>query len=120
MAEQRMGKDPFAKNKSLGWMNSTTASESAKEEQPDAEQSIKTNETKNHGRPKTLSRKIEKSSQEGLSSGWTRATFIVSEDHLKKLKAVAYWDRKPIKDVVAEALGAYLEGKNDVEDIPCR
>jgi hypothetical protein len=119
MANQRMGKDPFAKNKSLDWVASTSeVNEPIEKEQLHVEQS-QIDETKTPGRPKALSRKIEKSSQEGLATGWTRATFIVSEDNLKKLKAVAYWDRKPIKDVVSEALSTYLDGK-DVEDIPCR
>jgi hypothetical protein len=30
---------------------------------------------------------------------------------LEKLKALAYWERKTIKEVIDEALGAYLEGK---------
>jgi len=52
-----------------------------------------------------------KSSQEGLKDGWTRATFIMREDHLNKIKAIAYWKRKNIKEVMDEALGAYLNGK---------
>jgi hypothetical protein len=30
---------------------------------------------------------------------------------LEKLKELAYWDRKTIKEVVDEALGAYLKRK---------
>jgi hypothetical protein len=33
------------------------------------------------------------------------------KDHLAKLKALAYWDRKTIKELVDEALGSYLKGK---------
>ena len=47
----------------------------------------------------------------GLQDGWTRATFVLRKDYLKKLKAVSYWDRKKIKGVIDEALGAYLKGK---------
>lgn len=54
---------------------------------------------------------IVKSSQEGLQDGWTRATFILREDHLEKVKALAYWDRKKVKEVIDEALGAYLRGR---------
>lgn len=49
--------------------------------------------------------------EKGLQDGWTRATFVLTKDHLGKLKAVSYWDRKKMKEVVDEALGAYLEGK---------
>lgn len=38
-----------------------------------------------------------------------RATFIVKESNLDKLKAVAYWERKAIKNVLDEALNAYIE-----------
>ena len=48
----------------------------------------------------------------GLKDGWTRATFIVREESLNKLKALAYWDRKGIKDILDEALQAYLRDKN--------
>lgn len=52
-----------------------------------------------------------KSSREGLQEGWTRATFILKEDHLEKIKALAYWKRKNIKEVMDEVLEVYLKGK---------
>ena len=52
-----------------------------------------------------------KSSQEGLQDGRTRAIFILRKDHLEKVKALAYWDRKKVKEVIDEALGAYLRGR---------
>mgnify|MGYP001158040521 FL=1 len=56
------------------------------------------------GRPVTQTKEITKSSQEGTKDNETRATFIVNEDLLEKLKAIAYWDRVLIKDVVNTAL----------------
>ena len=50
-------------------------------------------------------------SQRGLHKGWTRNTFILRKDYLEKIKGLAYWDRKTIKDVVDEALGSYLRSK---------
>jgi hypothetical protein len=50
-------------------------------------------------------------SSKGLPKGWTRATFIVREDLVNKVKRAAYWDRKQIKDLITEALDAYLAGK---------
>jgi hypothetical protein len=64
------------------------------------------------GRPKTSTREITKSSQEGTKEKETRATFIVNEELLDKLKAIAYWDRVLIKDVVNTALQEYLTKKN--------
>ena len=39
----------------------------------------------------------------------TVATFRVKTDKLKQLKAVAYWDRKKIQDVLDEALQNYFD-----------
>ena len=53
-----------------------------------------------------------KTAQNGLREGWTRATFILRKDYLERLKRVAYWERKKIKEVIDEALRFYLSGKN--------
>lgn len=52
---------------------------------------------------------LNKTSQKGLKDGWTRATFILRKDYLDKLKALAYWERKKIKEVIDEALRLYLK-----------
>jgi hypothetical protein len=62
-------------------------------------------------------RVITTASQEGLPDGWIRATFIVQEDQLAQIKALAYWERKQIKEVITEALSAYLAGRQ-VEPLP--
>lgn len=66
-------------------------------------------EHKKAGRPKTNTRVIEKASQEGTRDGETRATFIVREDLLDKFKAIAYWDRNLIKNIINSALEDYVE-----------
>ncbi len=53
-----------------------------------------------------------KTTQQGLHDGWTRATFILRKHHLEEIKALAYWERRTIKEVIDEALGSYLKGKN--------
>lgn len=74
------------------------------------------------GRPKTSTRVVTKSSQEGTKEKETRATFIVKEELLDKLKAIAYWDRKLIKEVVNTALqdivDKYEEKNGDIKPIP--
>jgi hypothetical protein len=74
------------------------------------------------GRPVTQTKEITKSSQEGTKEKETRATFIVNEELLEKLKAIAYWDRKLIKEVVDKALqdaiGKYEEKNGDINHIP--
>jgi hypothetical protein len=52
-----------------------------------------------------------KTSYDGLREGWTRATFILREDYLQKIKSLAYWKRRNIKEVMDEALEEYLKGK---------
>lgn len=61
-------------------------------------------EAPKRGRPVTQTKEITKSSQEGTKENETRATFIINEDLLEKLKAIAYWDRSLIKEVINTAL----------------
>jgi hypothetical protein len=56
------------------------------------------------GRPVTQTKEITKSSQEGTKENETRATFIINEELLDKLKAIAYWERVLIKDVINSSL----------------
>lgn len=75
----------------------------------------KDKEEKTPGRPKTIKREITKSSQEGLQENWTRATFIVREDLLEKLKDLAYTNRTTIKEEINIALEEYLKDKKVIE-----
>jgi hypothetical protein len=52
-----------------------------------------------------------KTSYDGLREGWTRATFILREDYLEKIKSLAYWKRRNIKEVMDDVLGDYLKGR---------
>jgi hypothetical protein len=74
------------------------------------------------GRPKTSTKVISKSSQEGTKENETRATFIVREDLLEKLKAIAYWDRVLIKEVInpalEEAVSKYEKKNGTINPIP--
>ena len=96
--EKKMGQDPLA------WIDKDPIIEAPVE--------ISRN---NIGRPKTIYRDYEKSSQEGLPKEWTRATFILREDLLKKLKDYAYTERKSLKDVVNEMAETYLSDKKIIE-----
>lgn len=62
----------------------------------------------NPSAPNPAGKDITKTSQIGTKEEETRATFIVNEGSLEKIKAVAYWERKQIKDVIALALTEYL------------
>ena len=74
------------------------------------------------GRPQTVFKEITKSSQEGTKENETRATFIVNEDLLEKLKAIAYWDRVLIKEVIntalEEAISKHEKKHGSIKPIP--
>jgi hypothetical protein len=62
-------------------------------------------------------RPSQKASQKGLPPKWTRATYIVKEELNEKLKALAYWERTSLKDLLNKALSNFLDGK-DILPIP--
>jgi hypothetical protein len=74
------------------------------------------------GRPVTQTKIITKSSQEKTKEGETRATFIVNEDLLEKIKAIAYWERSLIKEVIhkalQEAVDQYEQRNGEVKPTP--
>jgi hypothetical protein len=74
------------------------------------------------GRPKTVFKEITKSSQEGTKESETRATFIVNEELLEKIKAIAYWDRVLIKEVLKtaleDAIAKYEKRSRELKPIP--
>ena len=76
------------------------------------------------GRPVTQTKEITKSSQEGTKENETRATFIVNEELLDKLKAIAYWDRVMIKEVINNALedavAKYEKKAGKIKPIPTK
>lgn len=51
--------------------------------------------------------------KDGTLPGETRATFIMKEDILEKLKALAYWERLQIKDLVEEMVVSYIDAKDN-------
>lgn len=59
--------------------------------------------TPKRGRPANKPKEITKTSQIGTKEKETRATFIVDEETLDKLKAIAYWERLLIKEVANKA-----------------
>lgn len=60
---------------------------------------------------KRRAERAKPSVKRGLREGFTRATFIVREENLERLKNYAYWSRVEIKDAIDEALETYLKGK---------
>lgn len=71
---------------------------------------------------KSHKKEITKTSQIGTKEKETRATFIVNEYLLDKMKALAYWDRVLIKNIVNQAFEEYIvrhEKKNgEIKNVP--
>lgn len=67
--------------------------------------------TLHHPSEKNISTDTTPSVQQGLPRGWTRATFIICSEYNDKIKAIAYWDRVTVKEVMHEALTAYLQDR---------
>lgn len=112
--KKRLGDDPFA-NKAIGGLDMLIGSTT------DATRDLNVKETPatakgKRGRPKEIHRVVTKTSQSGLREGLTRATFIIREDTLDRLKDKAYQDRKKLKDLVTEAFEYYLDNNKGEED----
>ena len=109
--KKRLGADPFSN--SIGGLD-MLITPTTEERDLNVKETPSTAKSK-RGRPKEITRVVTKSSQSGLREGLTRATFIIREDTLDKLKERAYTDRKKLKDLVTEALDYYLEHNKSEE-----
>ena len=111
--ERRLGRDPFAQS-GLDKIftpvveQATTLTSTSKPTIVKAKPRIKASGGVNIPHVSVIS---TSTSSKGLPKGWIRATFIVRQDLVHKVKRPAYWDRRQIKDVVTEALDAYLVDK---------
>jgi hypothetical protein len=95
---KRLGRDPLEER--LGWIKDSR--KGAEVPQP---------KTDTLGRLRPSPRVITKSTQKGTKEGWIRATYIVREEFVEEIKEIAYQERRLIKDLIDEALEAYLKKK---------
>jgi len=98
----RLGHDPFKDEGPLSFIRDSRAGKPGK---PDniGNTIIPARTGKARGRPKGTGAPDR--------DAWTRATFIVRRARLEKIKALAYWERQNLKQVLDLALGSYLKGK---------
>lgn len=120
MKKSRLGSNPFAEGGINSLIKETTDQPEVNKPNMGVTEPRLPEETprglpRPQGRPTTTRRDVEKTSQIGLPENYTRATFIMREDLLEKLKDYAYTDRRSLKDVVNEMLSGYLEGKEVIE-----
>lgn len=94
----RMGTDP------LSWIQDSRKEKPLKETSPSRNKSLQ-------GLQRLQPPPKKTSPQAGLQKDWRRATFIVKEPLLEKLKDLAYWDRKTIKEIINSLLEAHLKNK---------
>lgn len=64
---------------------------------------------KKKGRPPGKAKKHVSSVKQGTKFNETRATFIINESILEKIKAIAYYRRASIKEILNNALKDYLD-----------
>jgi hypothetical protein len=111
--ERRLGRDPFAQSGldkiftpvvEQATTPATIVKPKAVKARPHSKASVKEKTPR-------IAQVDTSTSAKGLPKGWTRATFIVRQDLVRKVKRAAYWDRKQIKDIITEALDAYLIDK---------
>ena len=105
--QQRLGSDPFA---DLSWIRDSRAGSTVLPagHPPQRGNPALPNAAKTQERPPAA---------RGCREGWTRVTFIIREEYREKLRAVAWWQRRQLKDVLDAALTEYLE-KNWKKGIP--
>ena len=104
--KERLGSDPF-KESSLNWIQDTREKEKPIKK-GNSKHSLQSNKSI-HSKQSLHS--VHSTMKKGLKEGWTRATLIIKDEHLEKIKEVAYWDRKKIKEIVDEALTNYFKNK---------
>jgi len=103
----RMGTDPLSWIKDSRQSDASNIGKQSKHSKSDLPD--KRDNTGNQRKPK--------STRAGLKTGWTRATFIIRETHGDHIKALAYWERRDIKDILDEALADFLKHKT-IKPIP--
>ena len=86
-----------------------TVEDTEDKEPIEVEESEVQDKRRKKGRPRTNTRKTTKTSQEGLPEGYTRATIIVEEDSLTKVKVIATIEGLRLKDIVSTILNEYVE-----------
>lgn len=119
--KSKMGSDPFDTTGSLPWLkntqkdnignvdNSSNLFHTSKQE--NESNTVLQNNNKNSD-SQILPSNLDNKEEKDIQVGWRRATFIIRNDQLEKLKAHAYWERLQLKEVLEEAIDEYFKEKN--------
>ena len=70
----------------------------------------KSEDKKRLGRPNKSNKDhlTASSAEKGTAAGYMRKTFLVKIELAQKFDAMAFWDRKTVKDVLQEAMSNYI------------
>ena len=99
----------MSKKTFTGGINTLLGGSGTKQEKPAQDEPVKPPEVKQEP-TKTAQEKKPKYYRQ------PRATFLIDTDRVETLKAIAYWERKKIKDLIDEALKTFIDSRNP-EDI---
>jgi hypothetical protein len=50
---------------------------------------------------------------QGLPPGYQRSTYIIKEEYVDKIKGIAYFEQRTIREVIEEALEQYFADQPD-------
>ncbi len=104
MSKERLGSDPFS------WIKDSREDEKVENTEISKQDNLSKQELQSNQDEEIIKESVaKKSTQKGLADGWTRATFIIKEENLEKLKDYAYWERLQIKDALNKILVSFFE-----------
>lgn len=109
----RLGRDPFKDEGPLSFIGDTRGSKAPGDPLPGRKRGNignTDNISNTENRPGAKRGRPKGSGAKGPGE-WKRATFIMRKDALEKIKALAFWDRLTVTEIIDRALAAYLKGK---------
>jgi hypothetical protein len=114
MADKRIGSNPLSRPDPVDTMLSTSIEKSRNSIQSKQRiMSVPSIQSIQEGERPLRREAIKKdASRAGLPKGWTRFSFIVRDDYEEKVKALAFWNRRGIKETMNEIIRQYLAKKS--------
>ena len=68
-----------------------------------------------HNGPILSEMTVQDQKEDTSPSLWTRTTVVLREEHLEKLKMLAWWERTTIKDIFNKMVEEYLSSKTHLD-----
>lgn len=58
---------------------------------------------------------MSEQNEDTSSAYWTRTTVVIRDQHLEKLKVLAWWERTTLKEIFDKMIGDYLSSKEHLD-----